>query len=138
MLGAPMYGSKDFHNRATRYSVFFLDTTRVWRQNSQRVAADRLLFWQAVKGPVMLRALAPIHAIGAATRGAMQYLPGWTVQCINPGCEARGCWLRADTTRNDQCSNCGAPLHNVPPPLGPRMRMRPRSLGGPRMPPRLR
>src|SRR6476660_5879229 len=28
----------------------------------------------------------------------MQYLPGCTVQCINPGCDARGHWLRADAT----------------------------------------
>ena len=27
----------------------------------------------------------------------MQYLPGLTVQCINPLCAARGRWLRADT-----------------------------------------
>ena len=26
----------------------------------------------------------------------MQYLPGWTVQCINPECLARGHWLRID------------------------------------------
>lgn len=63
----------------------------------------------------------------------MQYLPGWTVQCINPDCQARGHWLRANAVPQDSCSNCGAPLHNVPPPLGPRLRMRPRSLGGPRL-----
>jgi len=28
----------------------------------------------------------------------MQYLPGFTVQCINQFCEARGHWLRADAT----------------------------------------
>jgi len=28
----------------------------------------------------------------------MQYLPGFTVQCINPLCEARGQWMRADIT----------------------------------------
>lgn len=59
----------------------------------------------------------------------MQYLPGWTVQCINPECGARGQWLRVDATQSERCSNCGAPLHNVPPPLGPRLRLRPRSLG---------
>ena len=68
----------------------------------------------------------------------MQYLPGWTVQCINPGCEARGLWLRADNAPTEQCSNCGAPLHNVPPPLKSRLRMRPRSLGAPRLRPRPR
>jgi len=58
----------------------------------------------------------------------MQYLPGWTVQCINPECQARGHWLRIDVGRSDRCSNCGAPLHNVPPPLGPRLRLHPRPL----------
>jgi len=61
----------------------------------------------------------------------MQYLPGWTVQCINPQCEARGHWLRANLTGpfgGDRCSNCGAPLQNVPPPPGSRLRLRPRPL----------
>ncbi len=61
----------------------------------------------------------------------MQYLPGLTVQCINPLCEARGHWLRADVTSplvNDgHCPCCGDFLRNVPPPLG-RLRIRPRSL----------
>ena len=59
----------------------------------------------------------------------MQYLPGWTVQCINPECQARGMWLRAGAVHSELCSNCGAALRNVPPPLGPRFRLRPRSLG---------
>jgi len=59
----------------------------------------------------------------------MQCLPGWTVQCINPECQARGQWLRATPPSTELCSNCGAPLHNVPPPLGPRLRLRPRPLG---------
>ena len=62
----------------------------------------------------------------------MQYLPGFTVQCINPQCEARGHWLRADATRafsdEGRCPCCGDSLRNVPPPLGPRFRMRPRPL----------
>jgi hypothetical protein len=64
----------------------------------------------------------------------VQYLPGWTVQCINPECLARGHWLRASDSGGDLCSNCNAPLHNVPPPLGPRLRLRPRSLGSYRPP----
>jgi hypothetical protein len=60
----------------------------------------------------------------------MQYLPGWTVQCINPECQARGHWLRIDVAPDERCSNCGEVLHNVPPPLGPRFRLRPRSLSG--------
>ena len=58
----------------------------------------------------------------------MQYLPGFTVQCINQLCDARGHWLRADTSNLEVCTNCCAPLHNVPPPLAPRFRMRPRAL----------
>ena len=60
----------------------------------------------------------------------MQYLPGWTVQCLNPECPARGHWLRVQTTQIEICSNCGSSLHNVPPPLPPRFRMRPRTLSG--------
>ena len=62
----------------------------------------------------------------------MQFLPGFTVQCINPQCSARGHWLRADATRvfcdEGRCPCCGDSLRNVPPPLGPRFRMRPRPL----------
>jgi hypothetical protein len=60
----------------------------------------------------------------------MQYLPGFTVQCINTLCEARGHWMRADvmapTNNEGRCPCCGDFLQNVPPPLGPRFRMRPR------------
>lgn len=58
----------------------------------------------------------------------MQYLPGWTLQCINPECSARGQWLRVHEAHPDHCANCGAPLTNVPPPLAPRTRLRPRAL----------
>ena len=62
----------------------------------------------------------------------MQFLPGFTVQCINPACDARGHWLRADATvpisDDGRCPCCGDMLRNVPPPLGPRFRMRPRAL----------
>jgi hypothetical protein len=64
----------------------------------------------------------------------VQYLPGWTVQCINPECLARGHWLRAASSGGELCSNCSAPLRNVPPPLGSRLRLRPRSLGSYRPP----
>ncbi len=60
----------------------------------------------------------------------MQYLPGWTVQCLNQDCPARGHWLRVQSNSPDLCSNCAMPLHRVPPPLGPRFRMRPRQLAG--------
>jgi hypothetical protein len=58
----------------------------------------------------------------------VRYLPGWTVQCINPECQARGHWLRADAAPEEHCSNCGEPLRNVPPPLSPHFRLRPRPL----------
>jgi len=72
--------------------------------------------------------------LGFAASGGekMQFLPGFTVQCINPLCEARGHWLRADATTplgsEGRCPCCGDFLRNVPPPLSPRFRMRPRSL----------
>ena len=65
---------------------------------------------------------------------SVQYLPGWTVQCINPECAARGHWLRASDSGGELCSNCSSPLRNVPPPISPRLRMRPRSLGSYRPP----
>ena len=58
----------------------------------------------------------------------MQHMPGWTVQCLNPECLERGHWLRAQDVPLEVCRSCGAPLHNVPPPLTPRFRMRPRAL----------
>jgi hypothetical protein len=62
----------------------------------------------------------------------MNYLPGLTVQCINPQCAARGHWLRANATgpisSDGRCPCCGDFLRGVPPPLGPHFRMRPRPL----------
>jgi hypothetical protein len=63
----------------------------------------------------------------------MQYLPGFTVQCINPLCEARGHWLRADSSApmigdDGRCPCCGDFLRTVPPPLSLHFRMRPRAL----------
>lgn len=70
-------------------------------------------------------------AAPACRESTLQYLPGWTVQCINPQCQARGQWLRAADAGpfgSELCCNCGEPLRNVPPPLGPQLRMRPRAL----------
>ena len=68
----------------------------------------------------------------ATGRSTMQYLPGWTVQCINQECSARGHWLRAYLSGPNAglefCPSCGSSLQAVPPPIGPRLRMRPRSL----------
>jgi hypothetical protein len=58
----------------------------------------------------------------------MHHLPGWTVQCINPQCAERGHWLRVAAAHPDNCPCCGQPLRNVPPPLAPRPRLRPRPL----------
>jgi len=71
----------------------------------------------------------PAVATGGST---MQYLPGWTVQCINQECSARGHWLRAHLSGPNAglefCPSCGSTLQAVPPPIGPRLRMRPRAL----------
>jgi hypothetical protein len=69
--------------------------------------------------------------VGKLRGATMQYLPGKTVQCLNPDCAARGHWLRIQDAPYEHCANCGLPLHNVPPPLAqlaPRMRMRTRPL----------
>lgn len=58
----------------------------------------------------------------------MHTLAGGTVQCLNPQCAARGQWLRLRDTPQESCNQCGAPLHNVPPPLMPRFRMRARPM----------
>jgi hypothetical protein len=89
------------------YCMFILDTTIVPPENS-----------------ITLFGCVRLEREG----GNVRYLPGWTVQCINPECEARGHWLRADTAQGEHCSNCGQPLHNVPPPLSPQLRLRPRPL----------
>ena len=93
--------------------VFPLDTTTALPHNPAQIFArhSRQRFSRDLSG------------------GNVQYLPGWTVQCINTECSARGQWLRMDHLRSELCTNCGAPLHRVPPPLGPRLRLRPRSLG---------
>ncbi len=87
--------------------TFGLDTTIIWPEN-------------------------PIARFGCGRfkceGGCVRYLPGWTVQCINPECQARGHWLRADNAPEENCSNCGEHLHNVPPPLSPQLRLRPRPL----------
>jgi hypothetical protein len=87
-------------------------------------------FWLA--GDLAECFLARCEQAGRLGEKRMQYLPGFTVQCINPACDARGHWLRADATGpisdDGRCPCCGDMLRNVPPPLGPRFRMRPRAL----------
>jgi hypothetical protein len=58
----------------------------------------------------------------------MSFMPGSTVQCMNPRCETRGHWLRAELIGSEQCPNCGASLRYVPPPLSPRPHFRSRPL----------
>jgi len=58
----------------------------------------------------------------------MAYLPGGTVQCLNPFCVARGRWLRVQDAPQERCIECGAPLRSVPPPLPTRFRPRPKAL----------
>ena len=47
----------------------------------------------------------------------MQYLPGWTVQCINPECAARGHWLRADQLQSELWSEVAASVTAQPNPV---------------------
>jgi hypothetical protein len=103
--------------------VFSLDTTGSQRHNSRQRS-----FFRWVR-----RALANfVAALRRWGRKTMQYLPGFTVQCINAQCDLRGHWLRADATGliidSGRCPSCGDVLRNVPPPLSPRFRMRPRAL----------
>ena len=115
-------------NPPTTYCIFSLDTTRLPAQNPRN-------FFRGfpVQGTGWVTASGKNRA--SFQRGeSVQYLPGWTVQCINPECAARGHWLRATDSGGELCSNCSAPLHNVPPPISPRLRMRPRSLGSYRPP----
>ena len=132
-------------NPTTRYCIFPLDTTSPWTQNSRNFSVPFLV--QEARAEKVARRFAgstfafTLNASREAwkpvseNRGRnVQYLPGWTVQCINPECLARGHWLRAAASGGELCSNCNAPLHNVPPPLGPRLRLRPRSLGSYRPP----
>jgi hypothetical protein len=59
----------------------------------------------------------------------MTIMPGSTVQCVNPQCEVKGKWMRAEATGGENCPMCGEGLRHVPPPLMPRLRMRPRAAG---------
>ena len=122
--------TEQFGNTTTRNCIYLLDTTRDSPQNQRNFSNSFL-----VQGAGMEKFGRRLSGCGlylepAGIRGrSVQYLPGWTVQCINPECEARGHWLRAIDSGGEFCSNCNSPLHNVPPPLAPRLRMRPRSLG---------
>jgi len=97
---------------------FSLDTTPGKRNNPPHLAAS------AARRSQLSQA--------AAGGSNMQYLPGWTVQCINQACAARGHWLRAHLSGPNAglefCPSCGSALQAVPPPIGPRLRMRPRLL----------
>jgi hypothetical protein len=105
--------------------VFSLDTTAALRENAPQHLSITGEFASRYR-PSPQKAPRPLR------ENDMEYLPGFTVQCINPLCEARGQWLRADATRafsdEGRCPCCGDFLRNVPPPLGPRFRMRPRPL----------
>jgi hypothetical protein len=85
-------------------------------------------------GPLtgVLPRVSALAKLAAIKEVLMQYLPGFTVQCINPLCEARGHWQRVDPAgpmmNEGRCPCCGDFLQTVPPPLTPRFRMRPRPL----------
>lgn len=67
----------------------------------------------------------------------MPFMPGYTVQCVNPLCEAKGHWMRAELIGSERCPTCGESLRHVPPPLMARHHLRPRPLA-PRPPHRPR
>lgn len=68
----------------------------------------------------------------------MSTMPGSTVQCVNPHCEVRGHWQRAEAVESTLCPMCGQPVRPVLPPLmPPRLRFRPRHVA-PRPPMRPR
>jgi len=96
---------------------FYLDTTLDPRNNPRHLVAS---------------AAADLPCVRGHWGKHMQYLPGWTVQCINQDCAARGHWLRAHLSGPNAglefCPSCGSSLQAVPPPIGPRLRMRPRLL----------
>ncbi len=123
----PLTGSWRVANVPPYIVVFSLDTTGCSRHNPQQCLS---FGWQTVPRTGRIA----VYAKLASRLGGqpMQYLPGFTVQCINPQCDARGHWLRADATGpisdDGRCPGCGDFLRNVPPPLGPRFRMRPRPL----------
>ena len=120
-------------NRTTRNCIFTLDATRAVAQNprnfSRRFPVRVNQGGRCGKDCALFELVRALSAARRTKGETVQYLPGWTVQCINPECAARGHWLRAGDSGGEFCSNCSSPLHNVPPPLAPRMRMRPRSLG---------
>jgi hypothetical protein len=70
-------------NQATTCSVIVLDYTSSFAENSCTSSPERRTTRLRSKGNVV------------------QYLPGWTVQCINVKCGARGHWLRADSAPKD-------------------------------------
>jgi hypothetical protein len=74
-----------------------------------------------------LRELTPARErMAAGGWDLMSFLPGSTVQCINPNCEARGRWVRAEQVSSERCPSCGESLRHVRPPLAPRHHFRPR------------
>jgi hypothetical protein len=121
------HGSQDFHWFGTQplyLVVFTLDTTGTSPHNARTfgcVIGFSGELWR--RPPPSLRRWGKI---------SMQYLPGFTIQCINAFCDLRGHWLRADASgpisEDGRCPCCGDMLRTVPPPLGPRFRMRPRPL----------
>ena len=69
----------------------------------------------------------PQSELGPLREFRMTMMPGSTVQCVNPRCEVKGNWMKADAAGSEHCPACGEELRHVPPPLMPRMRFRPRT-----------
>ena len=127
-------GYAQFHRKMRRslpWDSFPIDTSVTQRKN-RKVRLVRSFEFLAAQGAhsgrVSWRLLREFR---------MTIMPGSTVQCVNPQCQIKGNWMRAETVGSDQCPLCGETLRHVPPTLMPRFRARPRS-AAPRPPMRPR
>ena len=119
-------------SKADCFSTDFLDTPRCWGGFRLTPQVRRAKIWASAR-PV--RRISGRQARGTHFRRVswwplrefrMTIMPGSTVQCVNPRCEVKGNWMRAEANGSDHCPACGEELRHVPPPLMPRMRFRPR------------
>jgi len=104
----------DFATAPQHIVVFSLDSRTRKRQNPRQQPSVREIGSRATR-PATHEARRPLRG------NDMQFLPGFTVQCINPQCEARGHWLRADATAPFATKDAALLRQftpNVPPPLG--------------------
>ena len=134
---------KTSHSRDGNPSIFGSNLFQGFHRKSTPLQPDPYILYGLFLTPLtsrftirhlgcFCRVAIPKPPIATTGGSIMQYLPGWTVQCINQECSARGHWLRAHLSGPNAglefCPSCGSSLQAVPPPIGPRLRMRPRAL----------